>query len=73
MDSTVSPVAVKAENGRVHNLECYGVDLIAKNPALPDAEAYGALCKMFDVAKGKVRRLEKIDLLISMGESSYAR
>ena len=69
VDSTVYLVAVKAENGRVHNLECYGVDLIAKNPALPDAEAYGALCKMFDVAKGKVRRPEKIDLLISMRES----
>ena len=69
VDSKVYLVDVKEDNGKVTVLECYGVDLIAKDTNLPDAEAYAALCRKFGISPGKVRRPEKIDLLISMRES----
>ena len=69
VDSQVYLVPVKAVDGRVHVLECYGVDLIAKQSKLPDAKSYDLLCKKFNITPWKVRRPKRIDLLISMRES----
>ena len=69
VESKVYKVSVKEDNNKVHILECYGIDVIARQADLPDTKSYRALCKKFNVLPGKVRRSRRIDLLIVMREN----
>ena len=69
VDSYVYQVPIKDKNGRVHVLECYGMDVIATPADPPDSESYSKLCSKFGVSPKEVQRPKFIDLLISMREN----
>ena len=45
VESKVYRVPVREDNNKIHILECYGVDVIAKQDNLPDTKSYEALCR----------------------------
>ena len=58
-------VPIFDKKGRLHQLPCYGTEIITNDPALPDAQSYIRMCEKFGVDPKEVQRPRKIDLLIS--------
>ena len=69
VESKVYKVPFREENNRIHVIECFGVNVIARPVGLPDTKFYAAVCKQFNVPPDKVERPRRIDLLISTRES----
>ena len=69
VDSYIFQVPIKDKTGRVHVLECYGMDVIATPVDPPNSESYLELCSKFGVSLKEVQRPKSIDLLISMREN----
>ena len=44
IDSTIYKVPIKDKHGQTHFLDCYGMDMIAKQTEPPDASSYAELC-----------------------------
>ena len=62
VESKIYLVPVKDLKNTTHILECYGVDVIARDAELPNKKTYEAVCRKFGVHSGQVRRPHRIDL-----------
>ena len=60
------PILVK---GKVHEIDCYGLDVISSVAPPPEKKSYAAMCAKFDVSPEQVKRPSKVDLLISMWDN----
>ena len=55
VDSYVYQVPIEDKNGKVHVLECYGMDVIATPADPPNSESYSKLCSKFGVSPKEVQ------------------
>ena len=70
IDSKIYWVPIADKWGKLHLIQCYGLDKIASDAILPEQESYKDLCNKFSVLDSQVQRPVKIDLLLS-GRSNY--
>ena len=64
-DSKIYWVPLKDKWGKLHLIQCYGLEKIASDAILPEQESYQNLCRKFSVFDSQVKRPVKIDLLLS--------
>ena len=70
IDSKIYWVPIADKWGKLHLIQCYGLDKIASDAILPEQESYNDLCSKFSVLDSQVQRPVQIDLLLS-GRSNY--
>merc|ERR1719232_416024 len=58
-------VPIRDKWGKLHLIQCYGLEKIATDAILPDHGSYKNLCRKFSVSVSQVQRPIKIDLLLS--------
>ena len=56
-------------NGKVYEIPCYGLDVIASVAAPPEKESYAKMCAKYGVKPKQVARPNSIDILISMDDN----
>ena len=54
------------DKGKVHIVQCYGLDKVTSAGEVPEKEGYAKLCKNFDIASNEVEKPTEIHLLLSM-------
>ena len=65
IDTKAYWVPIQDKWGKLHLIQCYGLDKIATDAIVPDHESYKNLCRKFSVSVSQVQRPIKIDLLLS--------
>ena len=56
-------------SGKVYEIPCYGLDVIASVAAPPERESYAKMCAKYGVKPKQVVRPNSIDILISMDDN----
>ena len=59
IESKIFKVTIRDKQGKIHVIECYGLDSIAKDSPPPNVASYTKLCDTFGVDADEVRRPRK--------------